>query len=68
MMGSVTPMHRDPLAFVHDEAQGRDLTACALVGIDGDGAYVLTTAGATPEELLMMAELLRERALRYSDE
>lgn len=67
-MGTVTPMHRDPLAFVHDEAQGRDLQAVALVGIDSDGAYVLTTSGATPEELLMMAELLRERALRYSDE
>jgi len=68
MMGTVTPMHRDPLAFVHDEAQGRDLTACALVGIDGDGAYVLTSAGMTPEEMLMSAEMLRERALRYIGE
>lgn len=62
-MGSVTPMRRDPLAFVHDEAQGRDLTACALVGIDSEGAYVLTAAGMSPEEMLMAAELLREKAL-----
>jgi hypothetical protein len=62
-MGTVTPMYRDPLAFVHAEADGRDLTACALVGIDSDGAYVLTSAGMSPEEMLMAAELLREKAL-----
>lgn len=67
-MGTVTPMHRDPLAFVHDEAQGRDLQAVALVGIDSDGAYVLTSAGMSPEELLMSAELLLEKALQSAIE
>jgi hypothetical protein len=66
-MGSVTPMHRDPLAFVHDEAQGRDLTACALVGIDSEGAYVITSAGASPEELLMMSEMVRQHALGMAE-
>lgn len=68
MMGTVSQLHRDPLAFVHDEAQGRDLTACALVGIDSDGAYVLTAAGMSPEEMLMASELLREKALQSAIE
>lgn len=67
-MGTVSQLHRDPLAFVHDEAQGRDLAAVALVGIDGDGAYVLTAAGMSPEEMLMAAELLREKALQSAIE
>ena len=67
-MASVTKLHRDPLAFVHDEAQGRDLQAVALVGIDSEGAYVLTAAGMSPEEMLMAAELLREKALQSASE
>lgn len=63
-MGKVTSLHRDPLEFCYTEADGRDLQAVALVGIDGDGAYVLTAAGMSPEEMLMAAELLREKALQ----
>ena len=66
-MGDVTRLHRDPLQFCYEEADGRDLVAVSLVGIDGDGAYVLTSAGATPEEMLMMAELLRAKALGMDD-
>lgn len=67
-MATVTPLHRDPLEFVTGEAQGRDLQACALLGIDTDGAYVVTSAGATPEELLMMSEMLRQSALDMTQE
>ena len=67
-MGTVTSLHRNALAFVHDEAQGRDLQAVALVGIDSEDAYVLTAAGMSPEEMLMASELLRERALQAASE
>ncbi|WP_299316791.1 hypothetical protein [uncultured Halomonas sp.] len=67
-MGTVTSMRRDPLEFCYTEADGRDLKAVALVGIDGEGNYVLTAAGTSPEEMLMMAELLREHALESASE
>ena len=67
-MATVTPLHRDPLEFVTQEAQGHDLQACALIGINTDGQYVLTSAGASPEECLMMAEILRQSALEMTQE
>lgn len=63
-MGSVVDMHRDPVDFVTNEAKGRELVACALIGVDSEGRYVSTSAGMSPEEMLMASEMLRERALQ----